>query len=645
MKERTGGTRAATAQPQVAQELEHGGNRVRQRSFDGPRSVFQRNHHPARVLVAVAAVAIAILVGALLVSYGSKLYQNWRESRLLDQATALLEQGELSQAAQMARELLTRHPDSLPALSILADTAEKQNLEEAVVWRERIARLRPKDPESQLNFASAALRFEKLDVAREALTRVSQNDRDSAAFHVVAGWLARAEGNFAEQEGQFAAAVEKEPNNDLYQFNLAALQIRSKDAEKSNSARITLEQLSKIVPYRTGALRALLNDAVDRNDLVSADNFAQQLQMSPDVTFGDYLRCLSFYRKLDQKKFRRLLEKVKPFAARNPTDVAALIDWMNQNGLAADVVGWIDKLATASPSDGGLPPAQLHSPPVSVGLADAYATVKNWSRLKHFTGKSGWGDADYLRLAFQAIAVQHLRSSSSPSATSEFSKLWQSANELSKNDSQRQIALARLAAKWQMESQAEQLWLAIEKNSAMRREALDSLRRIYRGRSDTTKLYEILQRLHEISPDEAPITADFARLGLNLQQNVEHSDQLAKEAYDRAPNEVNCAVTYAFSLYRLGRNAEALGIIQTLSPDQLHDPHAAVYAALVLIEAGQIDAAKEYIGAAENDTIYPEEKKLLDEAKIKLNAPSTTPSRGESPALPAATPPLWSPSH
>src|SRR5438067_12641955 len=262
MKGRTGWTRAATAQPQVARELEHGGRGVRQRSFDGLRSVFQRHHQPGRVLVAVAAVAIAILLGALLVSYGSKLYQNWRGNGLLDRATALLEQGELSKAAQMARELLMRHPDSLPALSILADAAERQNLEEAVLWRERIARLRPMDPESQLNFASAALRFEKLDLAREALTRVSQKDRDSAAFHVVAGWLARAEGNFAEQEEQFAAAVKKEPGNDLYQFNLAALQIQSNEPQKSARARDTLDRLSKLTPFHSGASRELLNYAV-----------------------------------------------------------------------------------------------------------------------------------------------------------------------------------------------------------------------------------------------------------------------------------------------------------------------------------------------------------------------------------------------
>src|SRR5436189_1361455 len=484
MKGRTGWTRAATAQPQVARELEHGGRGVRQRSFDGLRSVFQRHHQPGRVLVAVAAVAIAILLGALLVSYGSKLYQNWRENGLLDRATALLEQGELSKAAQMARELLTRHPDSLPALSILADTAERQNLEEAVLWRERIARLRPMDPESQLNFASAALRFGKLDVAREALTRVSQKDRDSAAFHVVAGWLARAEGNFAEQEGQFAAAVKKEPNNDLYQFNLAALQIRSSDAEKSNNARITLERLSKLIGYRTGTLRALLNDAVDRNDLASADSFAQQLQMSPAVTFGDYLLCLNFYRKLDQKKFWLLLERVKPFAAKNPSDLASLMRWMNENGLTGEVAKWIEKL----------PAEKLTAPPAAVAVADAYANAKNWMRLKRWTRKGMWGESDYLRLAYQAIAT---RQSRQDGVDREYHALWRAAEQLTHDQPEREVVLARLASKWNLEKESEQLWLRVAEDPPVRREALDELRRLYRKTHDTEKLYDVLQRLKD----------------------------------------------------------------------------------------------------------------------------------------------------
>jgi hypothetical protein len=101
---------------------------------------------------------------------------------------------------------------------------------------------------------------------------------------------------------------------------------------------------------------------------------------------------------------------------------------------------------------------------------------------------------------------------------------------------------------------------------------------------------------------------------------------LAKEAYDRAPNEVNCAVTYAFSLFRLGKNPEGLAIIQNLPPDQLHDQHAALYVALLLAEASQLDGAQEYVAAAENGKIYPEEEKLLDEVKTKLATAAATPS-------------------
>jgi lipopolysaccharide biosynthesis regulator YciM len=622
MKGRSGSTGVETTQ-RASVQLDHVEQGRERQSSSDTHSTFQRQHRRGRVAVAIAGSVIAFLVGVFFVSYGSKLYENWRERRLLQQATMLLQEGKLSEAAQMAQEVARLHPDSLAALSILADTAERQNLEGAVAWRARIARLLPRDPESQLNLASAALRFGKLDLARDALDRVSPSDRDSAAFHVVAGWLARAEGNFAEQEEQFAAAVKKEPKNDLYQFNLAALQIRSKDAEKSKDARDTLERLITIAPYRTGALRALLNDAVERNDRTAADGFAQQLQMSPEVTFGDYLLCLNFYRKLDEKKFRQLLEKVKPFAARNASDLASLIEWMNQNGLAGDVVKWIDKL----------PPARLSSPPASVAVADAYATVKNWSRLKRWTRTGNWGDAEYVRQAYDAIAERHLRSGND----SEFETLWQSAAELSEDVPERELMLARLATKWQLANQAEELWLRVEENPTLRREALDNLRQLYRAKDETTKLYAVLQRLHESSPNEAPITADLARLGLNLGENTESSHQLAKEAYDRAPNEVNCVVTYAFSLHRLGRNAEALALIQSLPPEQLHDAHAAVYVARVLAEGNELGGAKDYIDAAENGKLYPEENKLLEEAKTKLIAASAIPAPAESPP-PGGTP-------
>jgi thioredoxin-like negative regulator of GroEL len=612
----------------MAERIKHVRHRRARQLFLALESFFQRRLWLARLGVVVVVSAVALLVGIVLFSYGSRLYDDWRQSRLLRRATALLREGKLNKAAQTAQELVARHPDSLPALHVLAEAAEKQNLEEAVKWREQIARLLPTDLESQLNLASAALRFGKLDVVRQALDRVPSSDRDKAAFHVVAGWLARAEGNLAEQEEQFAAAVKKEPTNDLYQFNLAALRIHSSDPEKTAQARDTLQRLSKLAPYRSGALRALLNDAVGNNDLAAADSFAQQLQMSPEITFNDYLLCLNFYRKLDEKKFRPLLEKVKPFAARDPSNLAALMDWMNQNGLAGDVVKWIDKL----------PPAKLSSPPASVAVADAYATVKNWSRLKRWTRAGMWGDSEYFRLAYQAIATRQSRSRSSGIADTEFETLWRSAERLASEQPEHELTLARLASKWELEKESEELWWRVAENPSARREALEELRRLYRTKNETAKLYDVLERLHEASPTEAPITADLARLGINLGQNTERSYQLAKEAYDRAPKEINCAVTYAFSLSRLGRNAEALAIVRSLPPEQLHDAHAAVYVALLLAQAGQIEAANNYIAIADEGKIYPEEEKLLDDAKTNLATATPSPMISAVPAELSPTP-------
>jgi Tfp pilus assembly protein PilF len=603
----------------MSEKIKGAGSKATAAFFPGFASFFRRRLWPARFAIVVAAAAAAILLGIASFSYGPKLYRDWHQRRLLHRAASLLQEEKFDQAARDARKVLTVDPNSVPACYILAEAAERQNLEEAVLWRAQIARLLPKDPDSQLNLASAALRFGQIDLARKALNDVLPEYRDSAAFHVVAGWLARAEGNLAEQEEQFAAAVKEEPENDLYQFNLAALQIQSSDTQKSTKARATLDRLSKVAPFRTGALRALLNDAVARNDLAAADNFAQQLQMSQEVTFGDYLLCLNFYRKLDEKKFRPLLERVKPFAVRNPSDLASLINWMNENGLAEDAVKWIDKL----------PKDELTFPPVSIALSATYANTKNWSRLKRWTStpaNAGWGDSDYLRIAYQAIATRQSQSRNGGTAQTEFEMLWHSAEQASNGRPERELGLARLASKWNLKKESELLWLRVANSPPMRREALDALRRFYRTDDDLEKLYDTLQRLHESSPTEAPITADLARLGLNIERNTKESHDLAKEAYDRAPNEPNCAITYAFSLYRLGRSAEGLEIIQKLPPDQLHDPHAAVYVALLLLEAGQIEGAKDHVAAADAGKIYLEEKKLLDEAKSKSAAASATPS-------------------
>src|SRR5690242_21203017 len=104
----------------------HGGFGLRQQLWRG------------RPIVLVAGCAIALLLSTFLFSYGSHLYTSWRQKRLLDRATGLLHQGKFTKATQTAQELLARRPGSLPALYVLAEASEQQNLEDAVSWRQQI---------------------------------------------------------------------------------------------------------------------------------------------------------------------------------------------------------------------------------------------------------------------------------------------------------------------------------------------------------------------------------------------------------------------------------------------------------------------------------------------------------------------------
>jgi predicted Zn-dependent protease len=598
--------------------MEKHARRIRRRRRIKPpgASVFT----PARAAICAGALLLGFTVGLFLLTYGPEAYSGWREKRLLKNASAMLAQQDLDGAVRAAREIVQSRPDSLAAFRILAEASEKQNRSETVAWRAQISRLRKHDLDSQLNLASAALRFGQLDTARKALENVAPTDRDRAAYHVVAGWLARAQGSEAEVEQHFAAAASQEPGNDLYRFNLAVIRIHSDVPEKSDEAREVLERLSKVPDFRAGSLRALLGDAVKRNELERADTLAQDLQMSQQIAFTDYLLCLEFYRKLDQAKFSTVLEKVKPVAARNPSDLALLMGWMNEHGLAADVLKWMEKL-----------PAELTTnPPPSIAIADAFVEERNWSRLKRWTRSGSWGESEYLRLAYQSYGSRQSRQSA---AEAEFSSLWHSAERAAADRPDREIHLARLAAKWNFPAAAEQLWLRVSKDAPSRREALDALVRIYRENNDLPNLYRTAQRLHESSPNEPGVAANYARLALLVDQNAAEGHRLAKEAYERAPTDVNAAMTYAFSLYGLGRSADGVDVMKKLPAEALHDSHMAVYAVVLLLDENQTAAAREYIVAAQAGPIFPEERKLLDEAIAKANpaapgvtsAPSPTP--------------------
>ena len=71
----------------IAERTEETGSKKARRSLFDLEFFFQQQLWPVRLALITGALAIAVLLGALFVGYGSKLYETWRQTRLLHQAT------------------------------------------------------------------------------------------------------------------------------------------------------------------------------------------------------------------------------------------------------------------------------------------------------------------------------------------------------------------------------------------------------------------------------------------------------------------------------------------------------------------------------------------------------------------------------
>src|SRR2546430_8563977 len=97
--------------------------------------------------------------------------------------------------------------------------------------------------------------------------------------------------------------------------------------------------------------------------------------------------------------------------------------------------------------------------------------------------------------------------------------------------------------------------------------SLDALFEIYRASNDLPNLYLTTMRLHETSPEEPLIAAEYARLSIILDRNQGEGQRVAKKAFDQAPTEPPCVVAQALSLSSQGRTPDGIVILQKLPPE------------------------------------------------------------------------------
>jgi predicted Zn-dependent protease len=108
---------------------------------------------------------------------------------------------------------------------------------------------------------------------------------------------------------------------------------------------------------------------------------------------------------------------------------------------------------------------------------------------------------------------------------------------------------------------------------------------------------------------------------LLLNLNALRAQKTAKEIYEKDPKNPAYVSTYAFALHTQGDTKKALGVLETLSAEQLHQPDVATYYGIMLAATGDQARAAEFLDLGEKASLLPQEKTLIEKARRSLARP------------------------
>ena len=558
----------------------------------------------AKVRFTLCLLAALVIAGGALVRFGREPIRHWQERRLVKAAEVFLKNGDLRGAYLSSHEALLKNPKSIAACSISAHIAEVEQSPAAILWRQQLADMQPASSQPLIELAATATRFGETFIAEQALTQVQEADRNSIGFVQAAAGLAIASKQYAVAEQQFQKALELQPNDEVLQLNLATVQVALARPGQVENARAILETLRTKPQFHHAAVRAILSDARVRGDSARALQLAAELRKDPQATIGDQLLYLEELQHAGSKDFASELAKLQEPAGKRPDIIYALMTWMNAHGLLAQSIAWCETL-----------PEKIRAQmPVPLAEAEARTALADWKKLREIVREADWGDLDFLRLA---ICARVIYETDGQKRRTEFRATWERAKNATRGNPDALVMLGRLVNGWGWKEEATQVWWLAARNATGQRAALKALFQTYSVEKNTRELYRVARRVYELEPGNPVAKNNVASLALLLGEDEPEAVRLAAELYKLSPTQPVIASTYALSLHRQKRTAEAVGILSRLPPAALADPAVAACYGFLLAENGEHEKARPFIEAADRqkDQLMPEEAAMVAAAQ------------------------------
>jgi cytochrome c-type biogenesis protein CcmH/NrfG len=543
-----------------------------------------------------------ILLVSILGVVGYRQFRAWQQRRLVAEANALVIQGDYRRASLDARRLLQINPENAEACRIMARLSEKTGSRAALDWRRRVMDLGGATPNDLILLARTAVRFDDRATADVAMARLPESAKTSADYHALLADIALARRDGIEMERQLSEAARLEPANKDYNMRLAALRLGANDPDLRAKGKATLVEMQNDPALRRDATRFLAEDALRQNRTLAALELARQLDGFPDKTFADRILLLTALDAAKDNGFAAFFEEMKTSSADDPERVAALLTWLNMHKRAPEAIAWSAKLA----------PGILGQKLVQIALSDTFVAAGDWAGLQRLVNSGNWGTVDFLRNALHARALRELGNEADAASQ------WNETLKKVAADPRQVVALAETVEKWGWRTETIDLFWLAAKDPVKGDDALRALYNYFVKNGDTQNLYRVLLHQSELHPDDVNVQNNFAQLSLLLNLNPDRGQKAAREVYQKDPKNPAYVSTYAFALHVQGDTRKALKVIETLTPEQLHQPEIAAYYGIILAAAGESARAGEFLDLGEKATLLSEEKVLLEKARRSL---------------------------
>jgi predicted Zn-dependent protease len=280
----------------------------------------------------------------------------------------------------------------------------------------------------------------------------------------------------------------------------------------------------------------------------------------------------------------------------------ALGAWMALAEGPAQALHWADTL----------PEQTRTNQPVPILLSDCKIALKDWPGLFALVEKQDWGEAEFYRVALEALAQRSLGKDFNSQAA------WANAMKQSRHRLDRLSRLVQVTATWDWKQENTEVLQEIISEFPKEKWAANTLMAEFYATGSTRDLVKLLTKMYAEDPSDARVKNNLATLYLLRKSELDKAYHLAEEAFDSSPKDPFFTSTYAYSLLLQNKSDAALQLMSDIKPEYLKIPSIAAYYGVIQAQTGHKDRAKAPLERAESAKLLPEEKELVRLAKNGL---------------------------